>query len=152
MLPLLGSMTPKTSWLMPAGSPAVSSNCRVTLLTEDGMAADLPSSEDCESLDARHHQKWSEAIAAHQEANRQLIEHRVQSLEISHRGRRAAVQDQIARATDEKIRRMEESELARADVDYSRRMDSLVRAANSGDIRATAIIFGTITIIGTANA
>ena len=75
--------------------------------------------------------------------NRLLVEHRVQSLTISHRARRKAIEDQIASATNEKIGWMKESELARAEADFSRRMAGLQRAAGSGDIRATPVLFGT---------
>jgi superfamily II DNA or RNA helicase len=112
----------------------------------DGVSAPLPTATECDALDARHHLKWSEARTKHISANRLLVEHRVQSLTVSHRARGSAIKDQIARATDEKIRAMKESELARADADFERRMADLRRAADSGDIRATPVLFGTITI------
>ena len=104
----------------------------------NGGPAPLPTAAECDALDSRHHLKWSEARAKHVAENRLLVEHRVQSLTISHRARRKAIEDQIASATNEKIRSMKESELARADADLSRRMADLQRAAGSGDIRATA--------------
>jgi SNF2 family DNA or RNA helicase len=117
----------------------------------DGGSAPLPSPEECDALDTRHHRKWSEAGSSHFSANRRLVEHRIQSLGVSHRARRAAIEDQIARATNEKIRLMKESELARADTDFDRRMAELNQAANSGDIRATPIVFGTIAVLGEAS-
>jgi len=113
----------------------------------DGGPAPLPSPEECDALDTRHHRKWSEASAIHIAANRRLVEHRIQSLGVSHRTRRATIEDQITRATDEKIRLMKQSELARAGADFDRRMADLNQASNTGDIRATPIVFGTITII-----
>jgi hypothetical protein len=112
----------------------------------EGDPATLPSDADCNALDSRHHLKWSEARAKHVADNRLQVEHRVQSLTTSHRARRKAIEDQIDRATNEKIRSMKESELGRADADFSRRMADLQRAAGSGDIRATPVLFGTITV------
>ena len=106
----------------------------------------LPDPAQCDELDARHHQKWNEAQANHIAENRQLVEHRIQSLTISHRARCKAIEDQVARATDDKIRLMKESELTRANADFNRRMAELQQAANSGDIRATPVVFGTISV------
>jgi SNF2 family DNA or RNA helicase len=112
----------------------------------DNGSANLPTAVECDALDHRHHLKWSEARAKHVADNRLLVEHRVQSLNISHRARRKAIEDQILRATNEKIRSMKESELARADADFNRRFADLQRATGSGDIRSTPVLFGTITI------
>jgi ATP-dependent helicase HepA len=109
----------------------------------------LPGAAACDALDARHHEKWREAQAKHIAENEQLVAHRVQSLTVSHRARCKAIEDQIARATNDKIRLMKESELARANADFSRRMTELEQAAHSGDIRATLVVSGTVTLQGT---
>jgi superfamily II DNA or RNA helicase len=106
----------------------------------------LPDPTACNSLDARHHEKWREAQAKHIAENEQLVAHRVQSLTVSHRARCKAVEDQITRATNDKIRVMKESELTRANADFNRRMEELDQAARSGDIRATPVVFGIVTL------
>ena len=105
-----------------------------------------PSTAGKDALDSRHHAKWAEAQALHRADNQALVEHRVQSLTVSHRARCKAIEDQLARATNEKIRLMKESELARAQVDFERRIDELKRAATTGDIRVSPVIFGTVAI------
>jgi SNF2 family DNA or RNA helicase len=112
----------------------------------DSETAPLPTDAECDALDGRHHVKWSEARSKHIAENRLLAEHRVQSLNVSHAARRTVLEDQIARATNEKIRSMKESELARAEAAFSRQLADLRRAASSGEIRATPVLFGTITI------
>jgi len=109
-------------------------------------SAPLPETAECDTLDSFHHRKWTEAQANHIALNRQLVEHRIQSLTVSHRARCNAIEDQVGRATNDKIRLMKESELARANADFNRRMGELQDAANSGDIRATPVMFGTITV------
>jgi hypothetical protein len=104
----------------------------------------LPNATECNDLDLRHHQKWAEAQANHIAENQTLVEHRIQSLKVSHRARCKAIEDQIARATNDKIRLMKESELARANFDYDRRMAELQEATKSADIRAIPVVFGTI--------
>ena len=110
-------------------------------------AALPPDGATCDALDARHHAKWSEAQANHMAQNRELAEHRVQSLTASHRARCKAIEDQILPATNEKICVMKESELARAKADFNRRTEELRLAANSSDIRAIPVVFGTITVM-----
>jgi ATP-dependent helicase HepA len=108
----------------------------------------LPDADECEALDARQHQRWTAAQANHIAANREMVEHRIQSLTASQRARCKAIEDQIARANNDKIRLMKESELARANADFNRRLAELQEAANSGDIRVTPVIFGTVSVMG----
>ncbi|MET3842039.1 helicase-related protein [Bradyrhizobium sp. OAE829] len=114
--------------------------------------APLPDAAACDTLDGRHHAKWSEAQANHMAQNRELADHRVQSLTASHRARCKTIEDQIARATNEKIRLMKESELARANADFNRRIKELNLAAGSGDIRTAPVVFGTIAVTQEAAA
>ncbi len=99
-----------------------------------------------DALDTRHHSKWVEAQSSHVAGNRQLVEHRIQSLTVSHRARCKAIEDQVTRATNDRIRLMKESELLRANADFARRMEELQLAAKSGDIRATPVVLGTLTV------
>ncbi|QFP75445.1 DEAD/DEAH box helicase [Deinococcus sp. AJ005] len=99
-----------------------------------------------EHLEARHHELWAEAQAAHCAHNRQLVDFRLQSLTVSHRARMQSIQDQLHRATNNKIRLMKESELGRADADFQRRSAELEQAARSGDVLAAPVLFGTIEI------
>lgn len=105
-----------------------------------------PSADEAEALDARHHARWSEARAEHMTENEQLVEHRIQSLTVSHQARCRAIQDQVDRATNQKIRLMKQSELIRAQSDFDRRMKELKRDASSGDIRFDQLVFGTLTV------
>ncbi len=97
-------------------------------------------------LDASHHSKWLTYQANHIEENRELIEHRVQSLSISHKARCSLLEDQINQATNEKIRRMKESELARAKLENERRLAELESAASSADVHATPVVFGILNV------
>ena len=109
--------------------------------------AQLPSIDECNNLDARHYNKWAEAQANHIAENQQMVDHRIQSLTTSHRARCKAIEDQLRSATNEKIKIMKKSELARANLDFESRLAELEITANSGDIRATPILFGTIEIV-----
>ncbi len=102
--------------------------------------------EDFDKLDARHHEKWALAQANHVAMNRQLVEFRKQSLTASHAARRKVLEDQLQRATNDKIQLMKQSELDRAEADFSVRMAELDRAAGTGDIHASPAAFGTIRV------
>jgi SNF2 family DNA or RNA helicase/uncharacterized protein YuzE len=117
----------------------------------DSSAQSLPNRDECDALDTRHHTKWIEAHNSHLADNRRLADHRLQSLTVSHRARCKAIENQIGRATNEKIRLMKESELLRAKADYERRIAELQQAGNSGDVRALPVVFGTLTISAAKN-
>lgn len=130
-----------------ASHPALERKLLTLLQTATTRAdSDLPDNREFEALDDRHYHQWRAAQADHIAANRQLVEHRVQSLKASHAARRAVIADQLARATDQRIRVMKQSELARAEADFERRMKELKQAADSGDIHAAAVLFGTIMV------
>ena len=130
-----------------ADDPQIESALLELLQTDGGAGtAELPNTSQCDALDAHHHRKWSEAQASHIAENQLIVEHRIQSLTVSHRARCKAIEDQIKRATNDKIRLMKESELARAHADFTRHMTELHVAANSGDIRATAVVFGILSV------
>lgn len=113
--------------------------------TSQGSSPSLSAAEH-DDLEVRHHARWSEAQALHIADNQQLVEHRIQSLTVSHGARRKAIEDQLARATNDKICLMKQSELARAEADFDRRMEELRRAAATGDIRVSPVVLGTVTV------
>lgn len=93
-----------------ADDPIIESDLFGSLQSDDapGSAA-LPDASQCDALDVRHHHKWAEAQANHVAENQQIVEHKIQSLTASHRARCKAIADQIARATNDKIRLMKEA-------------------------------------------
>jgi ATP-dependent helicase HepA len=132
---------------------AVTSDAEVSLSMFDLLqtaepAADLelPTQSVFDDLDTLHHQRWLDASAEHAEDNRQLVGAQAQSVTASHHAREALLQQQIARATNDKIRVMKQAELDRAQADFDRRAALLRGAAGSGDIRATPAVFGVLEI------
>lgn len=109
-------------------------------------SVELPDDGEFERLDERHQIRWRAAQATHIADNRQLVDHRIHSLAVSHRARRATIEDQIANTTNLKIRLMRESELKRADADFERRIAEFERAAESGDIHTTPVVFGLLVV------
>jgi ATP-dependent helicase HepA len=93
-----------------------------------------------------HHQLWLRESTQHAEDNRQLVGVRIQSLTASFTARRALLEEQVGRATNDKIRVMKQAELERAQVDFDVRVAALRKAAESGDIKATPAVFGVIEV------
>lgn len=112
----------------------------------DAQSLELPGQQVWDDLDAVHHRLWLAETAQHAEDNRQLVGVRIQSLTASFTARRALLDEQIGRATNDKIRVMKQAELDRAQVDFDVRVGSLKRAAESGDIKATPAVFGVIEV------
>ena len=112
----------------------------------DADAARLPDRAQFDALDARHHGKWATARGDHMNENRLIIEHRRQSLTVSHRARRKTIEDQISQATDDKIRVMRQSELVRANADFDRKVAELEQATKAADIMATPVVFGILSV------
>ncbi len=108
--------------------------------------SDLPDNHEFDALDAQHHRKWAAAQANHIAENRQQVEYRIQSLTVSHKARCKAIEHQLNQTANDKIRLMKQSELGRANLDFDRRMAELEQAAESGDIHAMPVVFGTITV------
>jgi ATP-dependent helicase HepA len=110
--------------------------------------SDLPDNPEFDALDVQHHRKWAAAQANHIAENRQQVEYQIQSLTISHKARCKAIEHQLNQTANDKIRLMKQSELGRVNLDFVRRMAELEQAAESGDIHAMSILFGTILIKG----
>ena len=101
-----------------------------------------PADDEIDRLDRCHHGEWRSARAKHMADNREIVQHRSQSLDTSHQARRKLLEEQIGNATNEKIRRMKEAELARANHDYERRVADLKKLAERADIHTTLVVAG----------
>jgi len=95
-----------------------------------------------EELDEKHYALWAEAKKKHEDKTRQLATYRLASLETSHRARLALLNDQLIKATDDRIRRMRQSQIASAESDFARRRAEIERSITEADITAQPIAFG----------
>ena len=107
---------------------------------------ELPAQEVFDALESRHHQRWRDALANHKETNQQLVDYRLNSLTASTQARLRQANDQLSKATDEKIRTMKQAEHDRIKADYSRRKEKLEAANESADIRAEVVAFGVVNV------
>lgn len=113
---------------------------------DDGHVGTALDDEVLNALDKQHHGKWDEVRANHISENRELVQHRLQSLKTSNRAQRMLLEDQIEKATNERIQRMKKSELERATNDYNRRVSELEKASESADVHTMMVVCGELHI------
>jgi ATP-dependent helicase HepA len=130
-----------------AGCSEVSEGLLALLPTGlDAPTLELPGQADFDELDAVHHRRWLNATTEHAQDNRQFVGVQIQSLTASHRARQAQAEEQVGRATNDKIRVMKQTVLDRLQPDFESRIKALELAAQSGDIHASPVLFGVIEI------
>jgi hypothetical protein len=74
-----------------------------------------------EALDTQHYRHWSPARTKHRRQTQELAAYRRESLTTSHRARIALLNEQLQQASNEKIQKMRQSQIAAAEADYARR-------------------------------
>ena len=110
-------------------------------------ASEFPPSSEFEGLDGEHHRLWTAALETHRELTSQLVGHRRESLKTSHKARVGLLKDQLAGASEGKIRRMRQSQIDSAENDYQRHMAELQQAETSADIISKTVAFGVMEIV-----
>jgi hypothetical protein len=124
---------------------------------DPGIAADLllrasdvdqaPQSDSVNELDERHYAEWANARSSHVERTRAHVDSQGASLRATHGARLELLEDQLARATDERIRRMRESELASAEADFERRARQLATSIDRSELTSELLCSGTIEVV-----
>ena len=103
-----------------------------------------PSSWD--DLDKQHYQLWTDALEKHRQETCELVESRRESLSTNHNDRITILENQLARVDDPNIRRMRESQIAKAKVDYERHSKELDAAIVKADITAEPVAYGVLEV------
>ena len=100
-----------------------------------------------DDLDTQHYRHWSEARAGHKERTRAWVAYRRENLTTSHRARVTQLDEQLARADEEKLRRMRRSQIDSANADFDRRMSDLDAALDRADIVAEPVAYGILEVV-----
>ena len=114
---------------------------------EDDSTSSQTNSSDLDELDRRHHDLWHSARERHVAENTRIVDHRLQSLRVSHRAREKILRDQLAQAEHDRIRRMRMAQLDRAEQDYEETAKRLRVSADEADILASVVVHGTMRIL-----
>lgn len=99
-----------------------------------------------DDLDTQHYRQWSEARTEHEERTRAWVAYRRESLTTSHRARVTQLEEQLARADDEKLKRMRQSQIEGANADFDRRMSDLDAALDRADIVGKPVAYGVLEV------
>jgi len=108
----------------------------------------LPNDAEFKKLDDIHHGQWNDEKEAHANRTIEICSFRRESLETSHQGRVSIISDQLANATDERIRRMKQAQLNNNQADYERKKTELDKADKASDILARPVVFGMLIVGG----
>lgn len=110
-------------------------------------AGQPPQVDAATELEDRQYTEWANARSAHVERTRAHADSQAASLRATHGARLELLEDQLARATDERIRRMRESELASAEADFERRTRQLTMSVDRSELTSELLCSGTIEVV-----
>ncbi len=105
-----------------------------------------PDSATIEGLESWHHELWITRRAAHVAEAGEIARFRRDSLEASHRARVAILEEQLAAASEDRIRRMRAGQLARANADRQEALENLMAAERRADILPRRVASGTLRV------
>ena len=100
-----------------------------------------------DELDDRHYLAWTDARASHIERARSHVESQLASLRTTHRARVELLEDQIASASHDNIRRMRESELRSVEDDFATRSQRLESTVARSDVTTTLLCAGLVEVV-----
>ncbi|WP_018773316.1 helicase-related protein [Arthrobacter sp. 131MFCol6.1] len=115
---------------------------------EPEMLAELLRDSDCvdgsahmsdtelDQLEAAHYSAWRDSSAKHRERTAEWAESLIASLTTTSQANLLLLEDQLAGASEERIRRMRTSQIESARADYQRRLARLEGIRNRSDIQA----------------
>jgi hypothetical protein len=100
-----------------------------------------------DELDDRHYRAWTDARASHIERARSHVESQLASLRTTHHARVELLEDQIAGASHDNIRRMRESELRSVEDDFATRSQRLESTVARSDVTTTLLCAGIVEVV-----
>jgi ATP-dependent helicase HepA len=118
------------------------------LSARDAESASPPTTSMLDALDSWHHELWLARRTAHIAETAEIARFRRDSLNASHRARMAVLEEQLARASEDRIRRMRTAQIARAGADHNEALAHLVRDEGRADILARRVAAGVIELEG----
>ena len=113
---------------------------------EDDTTPGRLDSSALDALDDRHHELWYSERERHVAENERIVDHRLQSLRVSHGARETILREQLAQAEHDRIRKMRMAQLERAERDYEETASRLRMSVDEADILASVVVHGTMRI------
>jgi hypothetical protein len=101
-----------------------------------------------DKISDNHYTRWAKERNIHKENTIKQVNYKKASLESSFKARISLLKDQLSFATNDKIKRMKESQIQTAEVDFARRYQDLDIATERTDINTKPIMYGLIKVVG----
>ena len=111
---------------------------------DSGTSSELTATSD---LDDLHYLAWTDARSAHIDRARSHVESQLASLKTTHHARVELLEDQVANASHENIRRMRESELRSVEDDFATRSQRLDSTIARSDVTTTLLCAGIVEVV-----
>lgn len=108
--------------------------------------ADIPDLSAWGDIDTRHYDLWTEAREKHRLRTCKMADYQRESLTKSHNAIMAQLNEQLIKATNEKIQKMKRGQLANAEADYARHIQDLEIAKERADITAGPVGYGVMIV------
>jgi len=115
-------------------------------LAQSNPITEVITDDEKQALEESHHRQWSQSRAEHIEDIAETVRSRISSLGTTYAARVALLEEQRDSTSDQRIRRMRESQLETVKRDYERRLQELSVATERGDIMAEPVAFGVILV------
>jgi superfamily II DNA or RNA helicase len=115
---------------------------------EDAVGGQLPTQEDIDFLDNVQRQLWETTLAEYKSNAKRIYDFKSSSLLASFQARLALVNEQLSKATNEKIRFMRNAQLKNIERDYRIKQLDLDNALKQIDIRMIPLVYGMLRIYG----
>lgn len=116
----------------------------LVIAQDSGTSSELTATSD---LDDLHYLAWTDARSAHIDRARSHVESQLASLKTTHHARVELLEDQVANASHENIRRMRESELRSVEDDFSTRSQRLDSTIARSDVTTTLLCSGVVEVV-----
>lgn len=117
----------------------------ILLLAEDG-SGEMPTERELSELDTRHYSAWLNERSQHIERTRLHLNGQRASLRASNLARIGLIEDQLASASHDSIRRMREGQLANTEEDFRRRDEQLTVMVDRNDITTRLLASGVVEV------
>ena len=125
--------------------PTADSALNALLLSAvDGASA--PTETEDAALEERRYAAWADARESHVQRTQVHVDAQLASLRLSHAARTAQLEDQLIGAGHESIRRMRESQLQSADMDFQRRRLELEQGRSRSDVTVALLCSGVLEV------
>lgn len=116
------------------------------LLSATDADPDSPTTEELSELERRHYAVWLDERAQHIDRTRLHLDGQRASLRASNIARIGLIEDQLASASHDLIRRMREGQLANTEEDFRRREEHLVGMADRNDVTTRLLASGVLRV------